>query len=56
MLYQISFGLTPFSYTTAMEYVHASCFEEAWCMGDSICQPNEVVQDVLPVSHLVDYG
>lgn len=55
MLYQISFGLGPTSYTTAMEYVQASSFKEAWTKGDGLCQPNEIVQEVVPVANFVDY-
>jgi len=55
MLYQVSFGLNPTSYTTAMEYINADSYKDAWCMADGLCHPNEMVQDVVPVSNLDDY-
>lgn len=38
-----------------MEYVQASSFKEAWTKGESMCQPNEIVQKVVPVANFVDY-
>ena len=55
MLYQVSFGLNPSSYTTAMEYINAPSYKDAWCIADGMCHPNEMVQDVVPVTNIDKY-
>lgn len=55
MLYQVSFGLNPSSYTTAMEYINAPSYKDAWCIADGMCHPNEMVQDVVPITNIDKY-
>jgi hypothetical protein len=49
MLFQISFGHGPTTMTIAQQYVEADSCNQAWAMGYALCQPREVVQEVLPV-------
>jgi hypothetical protein len=49
MLFQISFGQSIYSLTTAQHYVDADSSDQALSKGLALCQPREVVQEVRPV-------